>query len=128
MAVECLQKIALINKLRIELIHILSGYYMNQFRSVDNYESVVHHTSNTHRNQAHFNHLRQQLIKKFVIENKLIELQSDYYGMDSYYYSKKKNTMYKVCNICDYSNNVNPNFEISRDQHIITLNNLNSLI
>ena len=101
---------------------------MNAFSSFDNYENVLHHTSNALRNQAPYNQMRQQLIQKIVRENKLIELESDYYGMDSYYYSKEKNTMYKVCNICDYSNNVTPNFEISRDQHIITLNNLNSLI
>ena len=97
---------------------------MNQFSSFDNYESVAHHTSNSFQYQVPFNQMRQQLIQKFVRENKLIELKSDYFGMDSYYYSKEKNTMYKVTNICDYSNNVTPNFEISQDQHIIKLNNL----
>ncbi len=44
--------------------------------------------------------------------------------MDSYYYSKEKNVMYKVSNICDYTNNINPKFELTYDRHIIELNNL----
>ena len=90
----------------------------------DNYESVVKYTSESLRKQEPFNEIRQQLIAKIVNENRLVELQSDYYGMDSYYYSKERNIMYKVSNICDYTNNVNPKFEVSYDRHIIELNNL----
>lgn len=97
---------------------------MNQFSSFDDCESVVQHTSVSFSKQDTFNQTRQQLIKKIVSDNNLIELESVYYGMDSYYYSKEKNKMYKVSNVCDYSNNVTPNFEISFDQKIIKLNNL----
>jgi peptidase E len=89
-AVECLQKIDLINDLRIKIVYILGWQCINQFSSIDNCESVVSHTSNSFQKQAPFNETRQQLIQKFVREHKLIELKS----------------------------------EISRDQHIITLNNL----
>lgn len=74
--------------------------------------------------QSNQNINRQQLIKKYVISNGYIELESDYYGMDSYYYDKTTKVMYKVCNICDWSGDINPVFEISNDEHILKLNSL----
>ncbi len=44
--------------------------------------------------------------------------------MDSYYYDYTKKLMYKVCNVCDWSGNINPVFEISYDEHILKLNSL----
>jgi hypothetical protein len=64
---------------------------------------------------------RRQLIASYVINNGYTELYSDYRGMDSYYYDKKHNKMYVVCNICDdFSDNIIPTFEISTDEHILT--------
>lgn len=51
-------------------------------------------------------------------------IKNDYFGMDSYYYDKTKRIMYKVCNICDWNGDINPVFEISRDEHILKLNSL----
>lgn len=68
------------------------------------------------------NQKRKHLIDKYVAENGLIKLKSDYFGMDSYYYNKNTKFMYKVCNICDWSRNANPTFEISNDSHILRLN------
>jgi hypothetical protein len=44
--------------------------------------------------------------------------------MDSYFYDKKTNIMYKVCNVCNWSGNVNPTFEISNDTRVLKLNSL----
>jgi hypothetical protein len=44
--------------------------------------------------------------------------------MNSYYYDKTKKVMYKVCNVCDWSGNTTPIFEISDDKHILQLNSL----
>ena len=67
---------------------------------------------------------RGQLIKNHVVRNGYILLKNDYFGMDSYYYDKPNKLMYKVCNICDWSGDINPVFEISRDEHILKLNSL----
>ena len=67
---------------------------------------------------------RGQLIKNHVVRNGYILLKNDYLGMDSYYYDKTKRIMYKVCNICGWNGDINPVFEISRDQHILELNSL----
>ena len=98
---------------------------MNHFSAFNNCESVVEYTSfNNNMADVQHNAKRQNLIAKIVKENNLIELKSDYFGMDSYYYSAERKTMYKVCNICDFTKNVNPTFEISHDRHIIQLNKL----
>jgi hypothetical protein len=78
--------------------------------------------SETIQSRQQQNIRRQQLIKNHVIINGYIELNSDYYGMDSYYYDKTKKVMYKVCNVCDWSGNITPVFEISNDEHILKLN------
>ncbi len=70
------------------------------------------------------NKKRRELIKQQVISNEYIELKNDYFGMDSYYYDTKRKIMYKVSNVCDWSNNINPVFEVSNDQHILQLNSL----
>lgn len=67
---------------------------------------------------------RKQLIKNHVISNGYIELKSDYLGMDSYYYDKLYKIMYKVCNVCDWTGDINPVFEITYDEHILKLNSL----
>lgn len=82
------------------------------------------HIQDKRKVEYDLNTKRQELIKKYVTSNGLVELQSDYLGMDSYYYDRKNRIMYKVCNICDWSKNVNPVFEISNDQHILQLNSL----
>ncbi len=70
------------------------------------------------------NRKRQGLINQYVKNHGLIELQSDYLGMDSYYYDKKMRTMYKVSNVCSQYSSPNPIFEISKDEHILKLNSL----
>jgi hypothetical protein len=97
---------------------------LNNFSILNNYESVVDYTSLNMRSMSELNSKRQKLISSIVKENNLIELMCDYFGMDSYYYSAEQKIMYKVCNICDFTKNVNPNFEISHDRHIIELNKL----
>lgn len=66
------------------------------------------------------NKIRQQKIKKFVKQNGLIELKSNYLGCDSYFYSKKFNKIYKVSNVGD----IHPVFHLDNDPNIIKLNNL----
>lgn len=92
------------------------------FSNIDQCDSVIEF--NVLNNNADAHSKRQQNIKRIVKENKLIELYSEYYGMDSYYYSKEKQTMYKVCNACRFTNDVTPQFEISQDKRILELNNL----
>ena len=68
---------------------------------------------------------RQDNIQKFVDDNNLIKLNCDYFGMDSYYYDKNNNTMYKVCNIITMSDKSTiPKFEVSYDSHILEINNI----
>ena len=65
---------------------------------------------------------RKYLIDKHVTENGLIKLKSVYLDMNSYYYDEKTKIMYKVCNICDWSGNPNPVFELSNNANILRLN------
>jgi len=67
---------------------------------------------------------RSELIQQHIINNKYIKLECDYFGMDSYYYDKNKKIMYKVCDICGWSGDITPIFEISTDEHILKLNSL----
>jgi hypothetical protein len=67
---------------------------------------------------------RAELIKQRVASDKLVELKSDYLGMETYYYNKEKKQMYKVCNICVWSEDYEPNFILSYDRHILQLNSL----
>jgi hypothetical protein len=70
--------------------------------------------------------LRHNYIKQFAKENNLILLESDYLGMDSYYYDTNNKIMYKVCNICSsVDKSIKPIFEVSCDYHILQLNKLN---
>lgn len=101
----------------------MNQYYFSDFGS-NNCESFIKQDSESLKKYQTSNNVRQQLISKIVLENNLIELKSDYLGMDSYYYNKERKTMYKVSNVCDYTNNINPAFEVSYDRHIIELNNL----
>jgi hypothetical protein len=67
----------------------------------------------------------QELLLKNVIDNKYIQLKSDYRSMDYYYYDNSKKTMFKVCSIySDWDGNINPIFEICYDEHILKLNSL----
>ena len=70
------------------------------------------------------NQRRQELIKQFVMKNGYVKLKCDYLGMDSYYYDTTRKIMYKVCNICDWTGDVIPKFEISNDEHILRLNSI----
>ena len=69
---------------------------------------------------------RSDLIRDHVLKNNLIPLNCDYFGMDSYYYNYTTKTMYKVCNVYNkyIDRGIEPNFEISTDYHILSLNNL----
>ena len=67
---------------------------------------------------------RQRQIKEYVNQHGLIELKSDYFGMNSYYLHPQQRIIYKVCNICDWSGSIIPNFAIDNDPHIRQLNNL----
>ena len=44
--------------------------------------------------------------------------------MDSYYYDTTRKIMYKVYNVCDWTGDVIPKFEISNDEHILRLNSI----
>ncbi len=66
--------------------------------------------------------LRQHKINKIVELNELIPLKSDYFDLNSYYYSKKHNKMYVVSNIGE--NDEDPIFQISNDCRILMLNNI----
>ncbi len=71
------------------------------------------------------NQKRQELIQQHVKSNGYIELKSDYFGTDSFYYDKKSGIMYEVDNSCpDDDKDITPLFEISYDQHIMKLNSL----
>ena len=67
---------------------------------------------------------RKNFIDTHVKNNDLIKLKSAYLNMDSYYYHYKTKTMYKVTNICSWSKDSNPVFEVSNDQTILRLNHL----
>ena len=70
---------------------------------------------------------RDAFIKQHVEKNKLILLKCDYFGVDSYYYNHHTKTLYKVCNVYNKytdSSSIEPNFEVSNDTHILSLNNL----
>jgi hypothetical protein len=63
---------------------------------------------------------RSQLIQNHVKKHQLIELKSDYLGMDSYYLDQTTALVYKVCNVgCGV-----PEFRITNDSHILRLNGL----
>ena len=67
---------------------------------------------------------RSDLIREHCQKNNLITLKCDYFGMDSYYYHKETKTMYKVCIVYDKyrDHSIIPNFEVSTDAHILSLN------
>jgi hypothetical protein len=69
---------------------------------------------------------RDDLIKQHVEKHKLILLKCDYFGVDSYYYNYHTKTMYKVCNVYNkyIDRGITPNFEVSNDTHILSINNL----
>jgi len=71
---------------------------------------------------------RSDLIREHVRKNNLIPLKCDYFGMDSYYYHKETKTMYKVCIVYNKyrDHSIIPNFEVSTDAHILTLNHIPS--
>jgi hypothetical protein len=66
--------------------------------------------------------LRQYKINKIVELNELIPLKSDYFDLNSYYYSKKHNKMYVVSNIGEKDED--PVFQVSNDCRILMLNNI----
>lgn len=69
---------------------------------------------------------RSDLIREHVQAYNLSPLKCDYFGMDSYYYDKATKIMYKVCNVYDkYADkSIKPIFEVSTDEHILQINNL----
>lgn len=96
---------------------------MNQMNQMNQLNYSEFTPSSYHSDiQSSQNAERQRLIKNHVMMNGYIELKSDYRNVDSYYYDKSKKRMYKVCNHCDWSGNVNPVFEISNDEHILQIN------
>ena len=102
------------------MIRLLYSYFILDSETTQNERDII-----SERNKQ-----RQQLIKNYVKSNGYIELNhiyyglNRYYGLDSYYYDKQKKTMYKVCNVCDWSGNINPVFEISYDENVLKLNSL----
>lgn len=71
------------------------------------------------------NRERGRLIEAYVKNHNLVALKSDYLGMDSYYYDPKTRLMYKVHNCAGpFDASIEPQFQISRDSHIMRLNNL----
>lgn len=67
---------------------------------------------------------RLRLIKLYAEQHQYVELQSDYYGMDMYYYDARNKQMYKVSSLCDWMCKNTPIFEPSNDAHILALNSL----
>ena len=52
-------------------------------------------------------------------------MKSDYWCMDSYYYDKKYNRMYKVSNHFSFNDKLlTPHFELCNDDHIMKLNGI----
>lgn len=80
----------------------------------------------SHDQHADANNVRQQLIQQHVKKHGWIELQCDYFGMDSYYYDTKQKIMYRVTNVVGWNPNrdISPVFEVCRDEHILKLNSL----
>lgn len=69
------------------------------------------------------NKRRGELIRQFVREHNLIKLECGYLGMDSYYFDKKSELMYKVCNVCsEFGQDNGELFTVSYDSHIMNLN------
>ena len=69
--------------------------------------------------------LRQNYIKKYAEDNNYVLLKSDYWCMDSYYYDKKYNRMYKVSNHFSFNDKLlTPHFELCNDDHIMKLNGI----
>ena len=67
---------------------------------------------------------RQQYIKEWVATNKLILLEDDYRGTDSYYFNPVTKAMYKVDNVCGDPrlDSVVPRFELTYDQRVMQQN------
>ena len=91
---------------------------MNHSSYKETNESIINMKEN--------NKLRQEYIHKYSKIHNLILLKCDYFGMNSYYYNYTTKTMYKVCNVYNkyIDRGIEPNFEISTDYHILSLNNL----
>jgi hypothetical protein len=64
--------------------------------------------------------IRRQIIQQYVDDNQLVELQSYYYGEDSYYHDPKKDLIYKVCE----EDQGAPVFEIVDDKNIRNWNGI----
>jgi uncharacterized membrane-anchored protein len=67
---------------------------------------------------------RNALIEQYVIDNKLVKLKSNEYGMDSYYYDTTTKKMYKVHNLYIEGHAVQPFFCDSDNQNILLYNSL----
>lgn len=86
--------------------------------------SSYHQDDTAHHRMNQLNKQRRQLIEAKVKQLGYVELKCDYFGTDSYYYDNVNHIMYKVSNVCDFTGDVNPLFEISTDPHIFRLNNM----
>lgn len=74
-------------------------------------------------NKEEQTNVRNSYIREAVLNNGLIKLKSIFYGMDSYYFDYKKNTMYKVSkNLCDWNGDETTIFEVCNDQNILEYN------
>lgn len=68
---------------------------------------------------------RRRLIAKRVEENGYIELRSDYYGTDKYFYDQKNKMLYKVNPHASWwETSAEPVFKLTYDPHILELNNI----
>lgn len=70
-------------------------------------------------------HRYSALIREHATKNGYEELKCDCYGTDGYFYHRKTRTMYKASYVvCDWCNDIAPEFKISYDRHILQLNGL----
>lgn len=63
-------------------------------------------------------------LDKYVEDNNLVKLRSDYFGIDMYFFSHSQNKMYKVSPNWDRIFSPTPNFHEINDPHILSINNL----
>lgn len=111
----------------------------NNFNPYDSYASnyatfTISDTQEKIKLENDINEQRNKLIDKYVADNELVKLRSLYLDMNSYYFNKKTNTVYRVNGTASASNfkfltenDVIPIFEPVFDPNINLLNNLTNV-
>jgi hypothetical protein len=69
-------------------------------------------------------HAYRVALDKYVEDNHLVQLQSDYFGVALYFFSPSQNKMYTVSPICNRYDSPTPIFREINDPHLLSLNNL----